>query len=748
MIERILEKLPTAKRAGSGYTALCPSHNDQKASLSLTERDGRILMFCHAGCRTEDICVALGLTINQLSNARRKPDRHIVACYQYRDEGGRPLYETVRYSNKHFVQRRPAENDWEWNLNGTRRVLYRLPELLAADKAFPVFICEGEKDVDNLARLGVTATCNPQGALKWRPEYSEFLKGFKCVILPDNDDPGEKHAALVARSLQGIAAEVNILRLPNLPPKGDVSDWIALGNTREDLFALVDGSDVVIKKKRFPEEPTAEPKSKLGAGTHASKLMELAKDVELFHTPDSAAFATISVNSHKETFALRSREFRDWLSFRYWKTEKAMPSSQSIQDVINGMSGKARFEGEERDVHLRVAELNGELFLDLGDPSWRVVKITRDGWEILSSSPIKFRRTKGTLPLPTPERDGTVSELKQFANVADEDWPLLLAWLVAAIRPEKPFPVLVLHGEQGSGKSTTAKVLRLLIDPNKSPLRSSPKDERDLMIAANNSWILSLDNLSSMSVSLSESLCRLSTGGGFSTRELFSDGDEILLNVMRPVILNGIDEVISRSDLLDRSLLLHLPRLTSRFDESSFWAEFDEARPQILGALLDAVSRALADLSDVTSNVRANSVELPRLADFTLWAMAAETSLGMQEGAFFERYKGNRDAAHNLALDYDPLAEAVVELMKHRDIWKGRPSELLVEITKIAGDTVSRSRDFPRNAKAIGRRLSLLAPNLREYGIDYQSPDRNKKDRHLTLQVIDCDRLEGGDEGF
>jgi hypothetical protein len=633
---------------------------------------------------------------------------------------------------------------WEWNLSGTRRVLYRLPELLAADKAFPVFICEGEKDVENLRKLGVIATCNPQGALKWRPEYSEFLRGFKCVILPDNDEPGERHGEMVANSLQGIAAEVSRLRLPNLPKKGDVSDWIAQGNTREDLFALVDGAEIVTEMSTDSHETTSESKPKL-SGTHASKLMELAKDVELFHTPDSAAYATISVNSHKETFAVRSREFRDWLSFRYWKAEKAMPSSQSIQDVINGLGGKARFEGERRDVHLRVAEINGDLFLDLGDERWQVVKITAEGWEILSSSPVKFRRTKGTLPLPIPERGGSAQELKQFANVADEDWPLLLAWLIAAFRPNKPFPVLVLHGEQGSGKSTTAKVLRLLVDPNKSPLRSSPKDERDLMIAANNSWVLSLDNLSSMSVSLSDSLCRLSTGGGFSTRELFSDGDEILLNVMRPVILNGIDEVISRSDLLDRSLLLHLPRLSSRFDESSFWAAFDEARPRILGTLLDAVSTALANLSTTTKRARADSLELPRLADFTLWAIAAETSLGLPEGAFFERYKGNREAAHNLAMDYDPLAEAVVELMKTKDVWKGRPSELLAEVTKIAGDTVSRSREFPRNPKAIGRKLSLLAPNLREYGIDYQSPDRNKKDRHLTLQVIDRERLSSSE---
>jgi hypothetical protein len=160
-----------------------------------------------------------------------------------------------------------------------------------------------------------------------------------------------------------------------------------------------------------------------------------------------------------------------------------------------------------------------------------------------------------------------------------------------------------------------------------------------------------------------------------------------------------------------------------------------------LGALLDAVSMALSNLPQTTQDARTKGLEMPRLADFTLWAMAAEKSLGLSKGGFFERYKGNRAAAHNLALDYDPLAEAIVRLMKTTDVWKGRPSELLSEVSKFAGDTVSNSREFPKTAKAIGKRLSLLAPNLRECGIDYQSPDRNKRDRHLTLQTIDRERL-------
>ncbi|MGD9561993.1 MAG: hypothetical protein AB7F88_07215 [Pyrinomonadaceae bacterium] len=742
MLEKILAKLHGVVKNRSGYMAICPSHEDKEPSLSVSAgMDGITLLYCHGGCDIESILTALGMRMKDLyDNVETEPKNKIAATYDYRDEAGRVLFQTVRMESKKFYQRRPNGKGWINDLQGVRRVPYRLPELLQADKAFPVFIVEGEKDVENLLTIGITATCNPMGAGKWRDEFSDHLKGFQCVVLPDHDASGNQHAEAVAKSLLRTAAEVSILRLPDLPDKGDVSDWIAKGNTAADLYALLSGAENI-----QPDEPrTARANGsfkteKRSSETQASKLMKLAQDAELFHTPDSEAFATVSVNSHKENYPVKSRAFRYWLSLQHWNKEGSTPSSQAMQDVVHGLSGQAIFEGKAEDVHLRVAEFEGSLYLDLGNDHWDAVQMTPDGWSVISEPPVKFRRTRGTLPLPKPEKGGNIAELKRFANVSEHDWPLALAWLAANFRPNKPFPVLVLHGEQGSGKSTTAKVLRLLIDPNKSPLRSSPKDERDLMIAANNSWVISLDNLSSMSVALSDSLCRLSTGGGFATRELFSDGEEVLLSLMRPVILNGIDEVINRSDLLDRAILLHLPRLATRFDETTFWVAFEAARPRILGSLLDAVCIALSRIDNTTVAARTGSIDLPRLADFTLWGVAAETGLGLPEGQFLEHYKGNREGVHDLALDCDPFAEKVLEFMKYRPAWTGLPSELFDEILKITANNISGSRGFPKNAQSIGKRLSLLAPNLREHGTEYVAPDRSRRQRTLTLRRIQID---------
>ena len=743
---------------------------------------GNVLLHCHAGCTKEAILTALGLTMKDLySNSPTK--RHNLGtitlsaqkdiAYDYRDENGQLLYQNVRKEPKGFGQRRPNGDGWIWKLGDTRRVPYRLPELLESIKdGSTVCLCEGEKDADNVRSLGYAAS-----SLKnWRREFNQYLKGCHVRIIRDHDEAGIKQAERAKEILTGSVESVEVVDpFDGEPfPKDhgkDISDWLEQGNSTKEFDALLCGaSDVPMPaREKVADISSAEmtttsnngkntddrstvgknadikttkkvkAKTSKPSETQSSQLMKLAQDVELFHTPDSDAFATVSVNSHKETLSLRSRDFRDWLSFRHWKAESSMPSTQAVQDAINGLSGQARFEGKTKAVHLRVAEFEGALYLDLGNDRWDAVKVAPNGWSVVNDPPVKFRRTKGMLPLPTPEHGGDISILKEFANVSEDDWPLMLAWLVALFRPDKPFPVLVLHGEQGSGKSTTAKVLRLLIDPNKAPLRSSPKDERDLMIAAHSSWVISLDNLSSMSVALSDSICRLSTGGGFATRELHSDLDETLLSLTRPVILNGIDEVINRSDLLDRSILLHLPRLERRFDETTFWADFETERPRLLGALLDGVCVALSAIESMTAESRKNETELPRLADFTLWGMAAETGLGLAAGTFAERYKGNREGVHDLALDNDPFAEKILQFMKQRleSEWTGKPSELWEQIIKITNESVLRSRGFPKNASQIGRRLIALAPNLREHGVNYIAPDRsNRAGRNLALQRI------------
>jgi len=242
---QLLSKLEAVKKTPSGWDARCPAHDDRRASLSVgIGDDGRILLHCHAGCPAEAIVNEIGLTMRDLmpsdnGNARQR----IVATYDYRDADGQLVFQAVRFHPKGFRQRQPDGNGgWVWNLQGVNRVPYRLPELLAADSTAPVFIPEGERDCDRLIGLGLAATCNAGGAGKWTAAYSSHLRGRNVAILPDNDSPGRQHAQKVAQSLQGTAASVKILRLPGLPEKGDVSDWLDNGGTVDELRQLADAA--------------------------------------------------------------------------------------------------------------------------------------------------------------------------------------------------------------------------------------------------------------------------------------------------------------------------------------------------------------------------------------------------------------------------------------------------------------------------------------------------------------------------
>ena len=247
-LENLVSRLKAVKRSGDSVAACCPAHDDQRASLSLTTGgDGRVLVRCHAGCTTQQIVEAVGLTARDLFPADASPahgaggSRVEVAAYDYRDEADTVLYQVVRFDPKDFRQRKPdGSGGWTWKLNGTRRVLYRLADVTAAAQAGRVvFVVEGEKDVHALSDLGLVATTNAGGAGKWRDEYSAALAGAHVAILPDNDEPGESHALAVARSVAPNARSVRIVRLPNLPAKGDVSDWLRAGGDRATLERLV-----------------------------------------------------------------------------------------------------------------------------------------------------------------------------------------------------------------------------------------------------------------------------------------------------------------------------------------------------------------------------------------------------------------------------------------------------------------------------------------------------------------------------
>jgi hypothetical protein len=464
------------------------------------------------------------------------------------------------------------------------------------------------------------------------------------------------------------------------------------------------------------DEAVAEENGDMGVGrpTQANILIDLAQPAELFHAPDGTGFADLDINGHRETWPIRAKGFRRWLARRFYEATEGAPSSEALQSALNVIEARAHFDAPERIVHVRVGGLDGKLYLDLGDEKWRAVEIDAAGWRVIENPPVRFRRASGMQPLPMPIRGGSISALRSFLNVqTDTDFVLVVAWALAALRNRGPYPVIVLSGEQGSAKSTFSAILRALLDPNTAPLRALPREDRDLFIAASNGHVLAFDNVSGLPAWISDTLCRLATGGGFAVRQLYTDQDEVLFDAARPVILNGIEDIVTRPDLADRAVFLTLEPIPEerRRPEAELWAAFEAERPRILGVLLDAVVEGLKRLPET------HLPRLPRMADFALWATACETAL-WPAGTFWAAYCGNRDEAVEGVIEADPIAAAVRALMAARTEWTGTASELLGALGEQAGERVAKAKTWPDSPRALAGRLRRAATFLRKIGVE------------------------------
>jgi hypothetical protein len=444
-------------------------------------------------------------------------------------------------------------------------------------------------------------------------------------------------------------------------------------------------------------------------------LTQIAACEELFHIATGTAFADLLVDGHRETWPIRSKRFRGWLRRRYYEATGGALTGQAISSELDLLEARAQFDAPERSVYVRVAEQAGHIYLDLADDHWRAVEIGPDGWRVIRCPPVRFHRKAGLLPLPLPQRDGSLEQLASLLNLSSQnDFVLVVSWLLGALRSSGPYPLLAISGEQGSAKTVLSKMLRALIDPNAAPVRALPRDERELFIAANNGHVLAFDNISRLRPWLSDALCRLASGGGFAVRQLYTDQDEVLFDAARPVILNGIEELITRPDLADRSIFLILPHVADarRQPERELWRQFELARPRILGALFDLVVHGLHTLPGIGVD------RLPRMADFALWAAACEPAL-WRPGTFRRAYEANRRAAIECIIDADPVAACVREIMAERSSWTGTAGDLFRAGAERGADGISSDRSgWPQNPRALAGRLRRAQAFLRALGID------------------------------
>jgi hypothetical protein len=480
-----------------------------------------------------------------------------------------------------------------------------------------------------------------------------------------------------------------------------------------------------------PAEDSAEDTRKPNAAQRIVEAVAKA-GVKLFHSKDGDAYGFIPNGEGGICHPLGSASFKRWVRHLLHKAEGAIIGAEATTNALAVLEGMAVYDGPEEPVFLRVGEAGGKLYLDPADSTGNAVEIDGDGWRV-GPSPVRFPRRASARAMPVPQSGGNLDQLRGLINVRAEDWPLLLGWLFGCFLPRGPFPLLTLSGEQGTAKTTSGKMLQKLIDPTKGDLRSQPKDEDTLVIGARHAWLLAFDNFSNVPRWLSDALARLSTGGGLSKRTLYTDDEETVFDQKRPALITSIEDVVTSADVLDRAVRVMLEPIPDdeRKTEAEVWEAFDLAAPQILGAMLTAISAGLRIRPTL------NPETLPRMADFALWAEACCQGAGLRPNEFLDAYERNRQDSATHALEASIVATILLEWLSTQSgpEIKLTASNLLEALKLQAGENRTKKKDWPSAPHILSGRLKRDAPALRRVGVVVEA-DREKDARRSRFIKI------------
>ena len=624
-------------------SAIAPEVIRARPYFTVTDRkEMQALGFSPEQCNTPALLIAVhGLSGVGMGYVAR-PDKP-------RERNGKPVkYETPRGSHMTLDVHPSARGD-------------------IGNPNVPLFITEGTKKGDSAVSRGLCCV-NLIGVWTWRGRnalggltaLSDFeqiaLKGRKVYIAYDSDvmtKPSVYKALKRLKAfLEGRGAEVSIIYLPpgDGGAKVGMDDYFAAGHSADDLLALATRD----LRPPAPEEGTAmEP---------AERLVEIGGQDELFTDGRECAYAAFRMRDHTETVPVRSSAYRDRLTRQFYEDTGGTPRAAAMEEGLRTLEARARFDGERRNLGLRVIRPDERTVLyDLGDAKRRVVRMTDQDWEIVEDPEPLFRRYPLSQAQVEPTRhpasiEARLRQLFKVINVRKRHaWYLLVTWIIAAFLQDIAHPVLVAFGEQGSAKSTMLRILGMLIDPCRTPLRPEPRDPEQWALMADQSHMLALDNLSRLPPWFSDAVCRAVTGDSDSRRKLYSDTDQVFFDFRIVIALNGIEVVPERADLLDRSILLPMPRIAgeTRRSETELMQEFERLRPIILGAIFDAVSGVLRELPNVRRN------DLPRMADFARIGLAAERVLGWASGSFMAAYTANIAEQHDEVLFSSAVGGAI-----------------------------------------------------------------------------------------
>ncbi|GAB4212679.1 MAG: hypothetical protein OHK0012_07370 [Synechococcales cyanobacterium] len=532
-----------------------------------------------------------------------------------------------------------------------------------------ILIVEGEKcaveaNLHGVATITFDYKAWNQEAITWAIEWIRD-QHLSIVMWPDNDKVGLDKAKKVKEVCQALNVEYYQLdpnKLTSNPSEGwDIADYLQEHDmTGDQLVQLIESQikELYLLGQPYPNGSSCktEEKGSKEEGIPVTKLLiQIGSQYDLWHTEDKDLYADVRIDGIRHTYPLKSEAFKDLLLRELYTKYNKAANQENLGAAMNILRAKALFDSGQYKIWLRTGlDDLGNVYIDLANQYNQVIKVTREDWEIIPSSqcPIRFHRSGSQLPMPLPEKGGSLDDLWKLIKVDSEYQPLLITWLLSCLFPSGAKPIVYLVGSKGAGKTTTGKILKDIIDPTKAPLLPKVGSDKDIVATARNRWLLVYDNLSKLTPSEQDNLCRTATGAGFSQRKLYTDMDESYFDYTRPQILTSVDFVPNRSDLLDRCIIVKCNRLpdSDRSTDQKIDQLVKQYLPGILGCLLDLLVKALSTKDSI-------DCPLPRMADYALLGIAA----GIPN--FIETYNSNITETNNLAIEANPIAKAIKDYL-------------------------------------------------------------------------------------
>ncbi|MEZ0018029.1 bifunctional DNA primase/polymerase [Sinorhizobium fredii] len=462
--------------------------------------------------------------------------------------------------------------------------------------------------------------------------------------------------------------------------------------------------------------------------THALVTLAINAGIELFNDGDGTAFATLPHTGSAVAYRVKSDAFKQWLRHQAYVVMEKAVNSAPLMEAVATLETKALFDNAQYPVFARVAGDDKNVIIDIGASDGHVVKIDEAGWSVEPGSHLKFVRGAGFERLPLPERGSSLTELKDFLSLDDHNFRLLVAFLINALKPRGPYFILLVEGEQGSGKSVFCEMVKRIIDPNKAMRLRLPDKPQDLMIQAKEYRLLSFDNASGMKAEMSDVLCTLATGGGIAVRKLYSDGDIHVMSYTRPFIMNGIAGYANRPDLMERAIPIRLTPMPEggRKTEAELLAEFEDHLPSILGNLYDAVAKALENFK---------TIEPPRhlrMADAAKWIKAAEPALTLGNGNLIDAIAQAQDDFVIEKVNEDPLV-SMLRLVCRSCPFDGYAIDLFAAFKEHRESVPEHA--LPKSASHLSNQLKRMRPAMAKAGVHVEFIGKDRKGMKIRVSL-------------